>query len=319
MTDGPRSALTLFAWISVSAALASAAPGKVVERIVAVVNDEIILKSEVEQRARIVGADNPMANLGKLRRDVLNHMVDERLIAQEATTLKLQVERGEVDRAVDEVKRQNKITQAELEAALAAQGMTMASYRSDLRNQILRLKVINLQVRSRVTVSDEDVRKAYEQNLRTSGTDVKVRVRQLLVAIPPDSPRAVREARRAEAAALGERIRAGEDLAELARELSDDPSTRADGGDLGYVTRSALPPEVAEVVFEMKVGEVRGPIYSDEGAHIVRVLDRKASEARPFEEIKEELRRQLHQQEVEKQTKLWLIDVRKRAHVDMRL
>jgi parvulin-like peptidyl-prolyl isomerase len=318
LVDSPRSALTLFAWISVSAAIAGAEP-KVVERISAVINDEIILLSELEQRVRVVGSESPMANVERLRRDVLNHMIDERLIAQEATTLKLQVDRAEVDRAVDEVKRQNRITHAELEEALGAQGMTMSSYRSDLRNQILRLKVINLQVRSRVTVSDEDVRKAYEQNLRTTGTDVKVRVRQLLVAIPPDSPRAVREARRAQAVALGERVRAGEDLAELARELSDDPSTRADGGDLGYVTRSVLPPEVAEVVFEMKVGELRGPVYSDQGAHIVRVLDRKASEARPFEEIKGELRRQIHQQEVEKQTKLWLVDVRKRAHVDVRL
>jgi len=291
----------------------------VVERIVAVVNDDIILLSEVEGRAKFAAAENPTANPDKVNRDVLEGLIDERLIAQEAVTLKIEVDRLEVDRAVDEVKRQHKITQAELEEALRAQGMTISSYREDLRNHILRLKVLNLQVRSRVSVSDEDVRKAYEQNLRTTGTDVKVRVRQILVAIPPDSPRTLRDARRAQAIQLGERVRAGEDLGELAKQLSDDPSTRAEGGDLGYVARSALPPEVGEVVFAMKVGEVRGPIYSDLGAHIAQVLDRKASEARPFDEVKEELRRQIHGQEVEKQTRLWLVDVRRRAHVDDRL
>lgn len=299
--------------------LGPAARAAVVERIVAVVNDDIVLLSEVEDRLRFMVAENPAQNPDKLRKGVLDGLIDERLIAQEAVTLKLEVDRMEVDRAVDEIKRQNKITQAELEEALRAQGMTMSGYREDLRNQILRLKVLNLQVRSRVSVSDEDVRKAYEQNLRTTGTDVKVRVRQILVAIPPDSPRTVRDTRRAQAIVLGERVRAGEDLGELAKQVSDDPSTRAEGGDLGYVERSALPPEVGEVVFAMKVGEVRGPIYSDLGAHIVQVLDRKASEARPFEEVKEELRRQIHGQEVEKQTRLWLVDVRRRAHVDDRL
>lgn len=298
---------------------AGGADAAVVERIVAVVNDDIILLSELEDRLRFVVAENPGQNPDRLRKDVLDHLIDERLIAQEAVTLKLEVDRMEVDRAVDEIKRQNKITHAELEEALRAQGMTMSGYREDLRSQILRLKVLNLQVRSRVSVSDEDVRKAYEQNLRTTGTDVKVRVRQILVAIPPDSPRTVRDTRRAQAIQLGERVRAGEDLGELAKQISDDPATRAEGGDLGYVARSALPPEVGEVVFAMKVGEVRGPIYSDLGAHIVQVLDRKASEARPFEEAKEDLRRQIHGQEVEKQTRLWLVDVRRRAHVDDRL
>ena len=292
---------------------------RVVERIVAVVNDDVILQSEVEDRLRFVAAENQGANPEKLRREVLDHMVNERLIAQEAVTLRLEVDRMEVDRTVDEIKRQNKITQAELDEALRAQGMTMSSYRDDLKKQLLRLKVLQIQVRSRVSVSDEDVRKAYEQNLRTTGTDVKVRLRQILVAIPRDSPRAVRVARRAVAVKIGERVRAGEELAALAAETSDDAATRADGGDLGYVTRSALPPEVSDIVFDMRVGEIRGPIYSDLGGHIVQVLDRKASEARPFDEVKEELRRQIHQEEVEKQTRLWLVDVRRRAHVDLRL
>jgi peptidyl-prolyl cis-trans isomerase SurA len=298
--------------------VAAPAGAVVVERIVAVVNDEVILQSEVEDRARFAAAEEPTADADKLRRDVLDHMVDERLIAQEAETLKLQADRAEVDRAIDEIKRQYKMTQAGLEEALRSQGMTLAGYREDVRNRILRLKVLNLQVRSRISVSDEDVRKAYEQNLHTTGTDIKAHVRQILVAIPPDSPRALRDARRAQATALGERVRAGQDLGQLAKEVSDDPATKADGGDLGYVARSALPPEVADVVFAMKPGEIRGPIYSDLGAHIVQVLDRKASEARPFEEVKEELRRQLQEQEFEKQTRLWLVDVRRRAHVDLR-
>jgi parvulin-like peptidyl-prolyl isomerase len=298
--------------------LAEAAEPRVVERIVAVVNDDVILQSEVEDRLRLLAAESQALDAGKLRQQAIDHMVDERLIAQEAVTLRIEVDRMEVDRTVDEIKRQNKITHAELEEALRAQGMTLASYREDLKKQLLRIKVIQLQVRSRVSVSDEDVRKAYEKNLHTTGTDVKVRLRQVLIAIPPDSPRSVRNTRRALAVQVGERVRAGEEVAALATELSDDAATRADGGDLGYVARSALPPEVSDVVFAMRPGEIRGPIYSDLGAHIVQVIDRKASEARPFEEVKEELRRQIYQEEVEKQTRLWLVDVRRRAHVDIR-
>lgn len=313
--SGPLRVGTLAAALLVAPAQAEP---RVVEKIAAVINDDVVLLSEVEDRLRFVAAENQTASPEKLRPEVIDHMVNERLIAQEAVTLRLEVDRMEVDRTVDEIKRQNKITQVELEEALRAQGMTMSTYREDLKKQLLRLKVLQIQVRSRVTVSDEDVRKAYEKNLHTTGTDVKVRLRQILVAIPRDSPRSVRQARRAMAVKVGERVRAGEELAALASELSDDAATRADGGDLGYVTRSALPPEVSDIVFEMRVGEIRGPIYSDLGGHIVQVLDRKASEARPFEEVKEELRRQIHQEEVEKQTRLWLVDVRRRAHVDVR-
>jgi parvulin-like peptidyl-prolyl isomerase len=80
-----------------------------------------------------------------------------------------------------------------------------------------------------------------------------------------------------------------------------------------------LPPEVETVAFSMKPGEVRGPVYSDQGAHVLELVERRASAARPFDEIKEDLRRQIAQDEFERSSRAWLEEVRRKAYVDVRL
>ena len=133
--------------------------------------------------------------------------------------------------------------------------------------------------------------------------------------IPRTRPRD-RGARRQTGAA--DRLRAGEDFAQIARIESDDLLTRADGGESGWASRGTLPPEVEEVVFTMQPSDLRGPLYSDKGAHIVQVLERKDSAERPFDEIKEELRSQSAQGEVERARRAWLAEVRSGSYVDVR-
>jgi len=224
----------------------------------------------------------------------------------------------EIDRAIEEIKRQNRITHEQLIEALRASGITYEQYREDLRHQILRLKLLNIQVRSRINVSDSEVRRYYDQNLRRSGADVRVRLRQIFVSIPESAPRSIVRERRKHAQSLADRVRAGEDFSHVARQESDDLLTRAEGGEVGWVGRGTLPPELEEIVFTMQPSEIRGPVYTDRGAYLVELLERKASAARPFDQIKEELRAQIGQEQVERATRAWLTEVRKRAYVDIR-
>jgi parvulin-like peptidyl-prolyl isomerase len=310
----------------VLAASATARAG-VVERIVAVVNDDIVLQSELDERARPFLAEaereggdaEGKARRGRaIRREVLDRLVDELLILQQSRELKVVVTPEDVDKAVDEVKRRNKIDEGQLREALAQQGYDLAGYREEIKRQIVRLKVIEIAVRARLAVSDDDVKRYYEQNLRQLGAERKVRASHIFVAIPGGSTAAVVEARRRFAGGLVERARAGEDFAKLARQYSEDPATRAEGGDLGYFGRGMLPAPVEEVVFAMDPGDVRGPIRAERGFHVIKLVDRKDEAARPLEEIKDQLREQLFQQGIEKQTRIWLQELRKRANVEVR-
>jgi parvulin-like peptidyl-prolyl isomerase len=300
---------------------------RIVERIVAVVGGDVILKSDLDERMRPVMNEvekeaDPKARekkLSMLQHEVLDRLVDEQLILQQAADLKVQVSPDDVDKAVDDIKKQNNITDQQLEAALKDQGISMTSYRQDLKRQITRLKVIGIAVRSRVTVSDDDIKTYYDQNVRASGADRKVKASHIFIAIPEAATTSDVEQKREFAAGLVQRARGGEDFAKLAREHSEDPATRQSGGDLGWFGKGALPPAVEEIVFGMEPGEVRGPIRAERGFHVIKLMERKDEQAKPFAEVKEQLRAQLFQQEMEKQTRTWLQELRKKAHIDTRL
>jgi len=109
-----------------------------------------------------------------------------------------------------------------------------------------------------------------------------------------------------------------EDFAKLAREVSDDAATRAEGGDLGYFGRDMLPKPIEELVFAMKPGEVRGPVRADRGFHVIKLADRKVKDAKPLDEVKDDIRMQLRQKDMERQTKIYLAELRKKTLVDIR-
>ena len=181
----------------------------------------------------------------------------------------------------------------------------MAAYRADLKRQLLRFRVLNIAVGSRVNISDDEVRAYYERHMK-DGSNVQVRASHVFVAIPEGADAAAAAEKQAQAQKILERAQAGEDFAKLARETSDDAATRADGGDLGYFGKDMLPKAIEELVFSMKVGDVRGPIRVDRGFHVIKLVDRKVKDPKPFDEVKDDIRMQLRQKDMERQTKIYL-------------
>ena len=301
------------------------AHARVVEKIAAVVGDSVILASEVEERAapllaeatRIPDPGKRAARAAALRREVLEHLIDDELVLQQAAELKLTVTSEQVDASIEEIKRQNNLDDEQLRAALRGQGMTMAAYRADLKRQLLRFRVINIAVGSRVTISDEEVKSYYDRHMK-SGENLQVRASHIFVSIPENADTTAVKEKQALAQKLLERAQGGEDFAKLAREYSDDPATRSEGGDLGYFGRDMLPKAIEEMVFAMKPGEIRGPVRADRGFHVIKLVDRKTKAPKSLDEVKDDIRIQLRQKEMERQTKTYLAELRKKALVDIR-
>jgi peptidyl-prolyl cis-trans isomerase SurA len=300
----------------------------VVERVAAVVNNSVILETEVAQHAIPLVAEAESTSLDSRQREqqmktamrqAVDLMVDEELVLQAAAEAKLEVNEDEVVKAMDDIKRQNKVTDRQLEDALKRQGYTIPEYKKDLRRQILRLRAINVLVRPRVQVSDGDIRTHYDKIAGQSATVTQVHLRHILVGLSDKPSTDEMDAARKKAGDLVARARAGEDFAKLAQTNSEDTTTKSSGGDLGWYKRNELPTEWEEIVFAMNTGEVRGPVRGPRGLHVFQVIENKKEEVRPFEEVKEQLREKLFNAEMEKQTKVWLQELRKRAHIEVKM
>jgi parvulin-like peptidyl-prolyl isomerase len=299
----------------------------VVDRVVAVVNDAVILSTELDMRLLpmlqdVLGIDDlseRQRRVEKLRAQALDDMIDEELIVQAASESKIEVEAADVDVALQEIKQQNKLTDKEFAEALSAQGYTISAYKSDLRRQLTRLKAVNQLVRSRVTVTDEDVRARYDAMVRRSESVSAVRLSHIRIDVPQKATDAQLAAAKERAAAAIQRVRAGEDFATVATEVTDDEATRAGGGELGWFERGSLSSEWEAVVFAMEKGEVRGPISGPKGLHVFYVADVKRTEIKSFEDLKETIRQELTRREMDKQTQLWIEELRKKAYIDNKL
>lgn len=327
-----RTLVVLAALLAATPAFAQPAPapapkspnaGKKVslERVVAVVNDSIILQSELDARLLPVMAEAQQIadpterrrRIAKLSSQVLDEMVNEELIVQAAEAAKVEVDSSEVQAAIDEIKQNNNLDDAQLAQALAAQGFTMQGYRMDLRRQLLRLRAVNQLVSPKVQVTDEDVRARYDELARRSESVSAVYLSHILIKLPEHpSEQELAQAKEAATKAI-DRVKAGESFADVAKAVSADQNV-----ELGWFQRGSINPEWEQIVFSMEKGDVRGPVSGPQGLHVFYVSDVKASALKPFPEMKEQLRNELRRRELDKQTALWVEELRKKAYIDIK-
>lgn len=300
----------------------------VVDRVVAIVNDAIILESELSTRLIPVLADTQSITdqkerarrVQKLTTQMLDEMVNEELVVQAAEEAKIEIEPAEVNAAMDEIKKQNDLDDAGLAKALGEQGYTMSSYKQDLRRQLLRLRAQNQLVRPRVNIDDEDVRARYDQMQRRSEAVSAVRLSHILIKLPDQPTEQQIAAAKDKAAKALQRVKAGAAFADVAKEVSEDTSTAPTGGELGWFERGSMSmPEWEQIVFAMDKGDVRGPISGPQGLHVVLVSDIKRTDMKPFEQLKEQIKGELLRREMDKQTAAWLDELHKKAYIDLKL
>jgi peptidyl-prolyl cis-trans isomerase SurA len=257
--------------------------------------------------------------LAKLASQVLDEMVNEELIVQAGEAAKIEVDSSEVQAALDEIKQQNKLDDAGLQQALAQQGYTLANYKADLRRQLLRLRAVNQLVAPKVQVTDEDVRARYDEMKRRSQSVSAVQLSHILIKLPAHpTEQQIADARERAAKAMA-RVKAGEPFAKVAADVSDDDSTKSAGGMLGWFERGSINPEWEQIVFSMQKGDVRGPVKGPQGLHVFYADDLKQSALKPFDQMKDQLQRELRRRELDKQTQSWVQDLRKKAYIDIKL
>jgi parvulin-like peptidyl-prolyl isomerase len=146
-----------------------------------------------------------------------------------------------------------------------------------------------------------------------------VRLSDILIKLPDHPTEQQLADAKEKAAKVVERVKGGEDFAKVAGEMSDDDSTKASGGELGWFERGSINPEWEPIVFSMEKGDVRGPVSGPQGLYVFLVSDIKKSALKPFPEMKEQLQRELRRREIDKATQTWVEELRKKAYIDIKL
>ncbi len=309
-------------------ALTHAAPAKavIVERVVAIVGERPILLSELRHRARPflfrIMVSSPTAAQQaaaetEMFRDLLNRMIDDRLEEQAADKAHLSVSAEEVDTALKNIATSAHIALSDLLGEARRQGLTEQDYRDEIRRQVLEGKLVQLRVRGRVRITDQDSRAAYGHWMKEMGEQQQIELRILALRLTPGGSAQQADTRMALAESLAQKARAGEDFCQLVRDYSDDVQTKVTCGSRGPQPMSALVPQLAEQVKDLKDGETSEPIrYGNEAVLVVQVVSHARTP--PYDEVKGEMEQRAFGEAMERQRKLWLSELRRGIYVDVR-
>ena len=309
----------------------------IIDRIAAIVNQEVITLSEVQetvlQQAAVArdrsslpeaGAPaDPAVAAGALTPQALHQqlrlLIDSRLQLQAAEQRGMTVTDLELHQALDDIKSRNRFaSDDELSAALAAEGLTLEQYRQQLRREILIAKLVNRDVRMQVVVSDEELQRYYAEHPDEFSLPQRVKLRQLFLSAPAAADPQMHASQRTKAEELLEQLRSGADFAQLARRYSDGPEAK-EGGELGWFAQGSLMPALDGTAFTLPEGQLSDLLESPMGWHILQVEQREGRQSRPFEQIKESLRDRLQEQKMRQRYEEWFLELRQNAYVDIRL
>lgn len=252
--------------------------------ILAVVNQELVTATELETRlARIrdeaARSRQALPPADELRRQVLDAMIDERVLVTHARESGERIDDAELDRAVANVAAQNQISLAELRQRLARQGMDFLRFRRNVRDQLLVERVREREVASRIRVTDAEIDAFLEKRRAEAGTAATYNIAQILVTVSEGASAAVEAERRALAEGALDRVRGGEAFEAVARELSED-ANRAQGGVIGARPADRLPDVFMEVVRPLKSGEVAPSLLrTGAGFHVLKLVEKRDAEA----------------------------------------
>ncbi|GIP27514.1 hypothetical protein J23TS9_26440 [Paenibacillus sp. J23TS9] len=228
----------------------------------------------------------------------LDGMISETLVNQEADKKGIKVTQADIDKETAFIKK-NYGSDAEFEAALQQNNLSKEEFNKQMDMQVKLRKLIEPDVK----VSDDDVKKYFEENKATFDTPEQVKASHILVAT------------KEEADAILKQLKDGADFATLAKEKSTDPGSKANGGDLGYFGRNQMYKEFEDEAFRLKDGELSGVIKTDAGYHIIKRTGYKAAHTATLEEKKADIKEQLIYQAIMTKAPTWLSDIKAKAKI----
>ena len=300
------------------------APGfgaEVLERIIAVVNDEIVTEQDLQYLMAPVMAQVRTIYTGQVvvekvreaRKEFLQKVIEDKLILSEAKRRQVIVKDEEADEMITEVR--NKFPSREIFLkAIEDQGLTEKKLWNRFRDQLLMQKLVNYEVRSRVSVSPGEVSEYYKAHPEEFSQGERIRLQHILVRA--GGARTEAEAKNF-AEALVEQLKSGKSFEELAKTYSE-AAEASEGGEMGWMEKGQLMGSIDEKVFSLNAGELTEPIQSSLGTHIFKALEKETSSVKPLSEVRTRIQDDLFREKTSVRLEKWISDLRKNAYISIR-
>jgi|SRR5579885_2216086 len=281
------------------------------DRIVAIVNNEVITLSELKNelapeqerlRKQYRGAEL-QRRLQQVEYDILTRMIERKLQVQVAKTKGVEISDDEVKSTLKELQRQGE-----------KYDYANPTDKRIIREQLMLMRLVDREVRSGIMVSEAEMRRYYEAHMSRFMLPNEYRISQILVKRRRSESA---EDLRRRAGEIYEALRQGADFAEVALRFSDGPSANR-GGNLGFVRQGELEPAIERVVASLETNQLSEPVESPEGVHIIRLDEKKPPQFRPFAEVKNEIKGLVFQQKTEDTYETWMKDLKNKAYIEIK-
>lgn len=256
----------------------------ILDKIAAVVDDDVVLQSEVEQRLQAVKAQLQSTPRGQvppedvLEKQILERLIVESLQLQMAERAGVRISDEELNEAMRRIAAQNQMTLEQFRRAIEADGISYVEMREQIRREIAITRVQQGVMRNRIQISEQEIKDFLSSEVGQVVTADEYRLAHILLPIPEDATADQIRTVRNEAENILSRIEAGEDFQSLAVEKSAGQNA-LEGGDLGWRKVVQLPTMFSDVAPKMEIGEVRGPIKSGSGFHLIKLLQKRGAQA----------------------------------------
>jgi peptidyl-prolyl cis-trans isomerase SurA len=251
-----------------------------VDRVVAIVNDEALTQYELDDARRVVQqqlkqqkVQPPAAEV--LDKQVLERLITQRALLQQAKEDNVKIDDGQVERAIQRIAQENKLSAEEFRKVLARENIPYAKYRDDIRNEMIVQRLREREVDSKVQVSDAEVDQYLATLKAQNAGETEFRLAHILVTVPEQASSDQIENRRRRAEEALRSIKSGADFAQVAAAYSD-ATDALQGGNLGWRSGARLPTVFADTVRDQKAGAVSGVLRSAAGFHIVKLLEKRS-------------------------------------------
>ncbi|MBI1394578.1 MAG: molecular chaperone SurA [Betaproteobacteria bacterium] len=271
--------LFVFTWCLL-ATTAKAADPIALDRVVAIVNTDVITQLELDDQVRLATRElnrqgTPLPDHGLLEKQILERMITTRVLLQYAKETGLRVDESQVDRALDRIAKESGIPASDLPRALKSEGIDYDRYREDIKGEITISRLRDREVESRVNVSEAEI-EAYLKSQQAAGRNDEYKLMHILVTVPEAaSPEQVQTSRARAEEAL-EKIRSGADFIQISATYSDAPNALK-GGELDWRPIGRLPTIFAQALTTMSVGDVSDLLRSPNGFHIIKLVDKRSN------------------------------------------
>ncbi len=287
---------------------------EIIDKIVAIVNDDIVTMGEVQKSVQVekqgvfTTADDYFRDMDL--KEKLDGFIEAKLIQQQAKRMKLDVSDKEVDAVVDSIRKQNLITEKELKERLQKENINYKDFVEGIRNNLLRNRVMGRAIGTQVNITEADIKKYYDTHPDQFRSE-EFHLEQVFIS-------SRREDAPARAQAAFNMIQEGQPFEEAARKYSDDPSGPR-GGDIGFVKREELIPQLLQAITLLMPGTSSHPVVTPYGFHIMKLLEIRKGEAVPFEQVKDVIKARLTQQETQKRYKEYIEKIRTSSYIEVKI